>query len=508
MSEHELPEEMLNWPQRAHELLGITPHDDERALKRAYTRLIRRFKPDHHPQQFARIRAAYEELLQQIAWRAKCTSSEPEEILPLDRLFRPNPPPAPRTNPEVPAPELRDAEVPAQELETDSEADSDVDSDDVTSARESLSAPASEQNAADDPDAAWEVACEGEFATGYRRLVNLRQTHRGDETLCARLYWLLRLIPELDSDKDCSEWLVEALQENLEGNVWYLYSEELKRRPELIEAPGNGVLGSTRTSVSQLLTCFTVRWRAAAEVESWILIQRDLRHFRTVLLNDATITWGRLLFLAVDLAAWSSNVDAYELVQTCGKELDELTELQLDLCHEYERHDIVREIARSRNSNRNWPFSPTVIALVRAAWLNDYDEIRPLAQHIVADWVQDPHAALGTLEGLKKRDQALFYQLRSVIQNLDLSDSWRDDDEQRVEMSQVAADFLQTYSGLGYQKLRPKLLEFCIEQHLTLPDVQGVFHSQPLRYVTITAEMLAQDLPLNVLLHGIAAFWS
>ena len=41
---------------------GLEPGFDRTALKRSYNRLIRRFKPEKHPAEFQRIRAAYEEL--------------------------------------------------------------------------------------------------------------------------------------------------------------------------------------------------------------------------------------------------------------------------------------------------------------------------------------------------------------------------------------------------------------------------------------------------------------
>src|SRR6185436_13154599 len=41
---------------------GLAEGFDRRELKRSYNQLIRRFKPEKHPQEFQRIRAAYEQL--------------------------------------------------------------------------------------------------------------------------------------------------------------------------------------------------------------------------------------------------------------------------------------------------------------------------------------------------------------------------------------------------------------------------------------------------------------
>lgn len=49
-------------PDRAREFFGLPEDFDATALKRAYTALVRRFKPERHPEEFQRIRAAYERL--------------------------------------------------------------------------------------------------------------------------------------------------------------------------------------------------------------------------------------------------------------------------------------------------------------------------------------------------------------------------------------------------------------------------------------------------------------
>jgi len=44
-------------------LLGVTRNDDRQAVKQAYARLIRQYKPEKHPAEFQRIRQAYERIL-------------------------------------------------------------------------------------------------------------------------------------------------------------------------------------------------------------------------------------------------------------------------------------------------------------------------------------------------------------------------------------------------------------------------------------------------------------
>ncbi len=60
-----------NWnllPHSPAEFFGLTEPIDRKALKRAYTNLIKRYKPEQHPAEFQRIRAAYEALDSEIRY--------------------------------------------------------------------------------------------------------------------------------------------------------------------------------------------------------------------------------------------------------------------------------------------------------------------------------------------------------------------------------------------------------------------------------------------------------
>jgi curved DNA-binding protein CbpA len=43
-------------------VLGLPPDSDDEAIRRRYLELVRQFSPEHHPDRFAAIRAAYESL--------------------------------------------------------------------------------------------------------------------------------------------------------------------------------------------------------------------------------------------------------------------------------------------------------------------------------------------------------------------------------------------------------------------------------------------------------------
>src|SRR3954453_7912244 len=62
-------------PREPVRFFGVGEGFDRRELKRAYNELIRRFKPEKHPQEFQRIRAAFEQIDSGIRYGLEISSS-------------------------------------------------------------------------------------------------------------------------------------------------------------------------------------------------------------------------------------------------------------------------------------------------------------------------------------------------------------------------------------------------------------------------------------------------
>src|SRR5271165_2664784 len=46
----------------AYQVMGLAADSDDTAIRRRYLELVRQFPPEHHPEKFTAIRAAYESL--------------------------------------------------------------------------------------------------------------------------------------------------------------------------------------------------------------------------------------------------------------------------------------------------------------------------------------------------------------------------------------------------------------------------------------------------------------
>ena len=164
MTDH-LPASRDDWPADPFELLGIPRDIDARDARRAYTRLARRFKPEHNPLEFQLIRAAYDAVL-------ACIGDE--SSVPFAGITQP----------------------------------------DFVGSRavgHSQSAPTSDL--ASDFDRHWSGVCSDEDATdSYQALCQLVE-ERTEDTAGAyvRLHWALAISPELDETRQPIDWLVTCL---------------------------------------------------------------------------------------------------------------------------------------------------------------------------------------------------------------------------------------------------------------------------------------------------------
>lgn len=48
-----------------YEVLGLPADSDDETIRRRYLELVRQYSPEHHPEKFAQVRAAYEQLRDQ-----------------------------------------------------------------------------------------------------------------------------------------------------------------------------------------------------------------------------------------------------------------------------------------------------------------------------------------------------------------------------------------------------------------------------------------------------------
>lgn len=228
----ELPDDPREWPTDPFRLLGVDWPTTEPDLKRAYTRLIRRFKPEHHPEQFRLVRDAYENALERVKWYSHFAE-----------------PPGVESNPFTPPIEVSSEEAPA---------------------RREPSPPSPEEEA-------WALATAKQEAEAYSRLLDLNRARPDSAELALRLYWLLAVHPSLDAARTRHDWLAMALtRSRLTGPAVELYRRELDVNPEAALFGPYVRLLDLSANRSDLLGVARHRLVAAGLSRAWNVVDIDL----------------------------------------------------------------------------------------------------------------------------------------------------------------------------------------------------------------------------------------
>lgn len=264
----ELPNDLREWPADPYELLGVDYYVDARTARKAYLRLVRRFKPDFHPDHFQRIREAYDTVLAQLSYHAAHQSDEGTRTL----VFNASDTWEPRHDRSSPSP----------------------------------------------LDEAWDDAVAGSEREAYAKLVRLYERGESVSDACLRLYWLLKAAPELDASASPCHWLVEGLCETqLTGPMHDLYEREIATSPEEAASSRCAKLLAVEAEPGRLYDYIQTRWRACDRLGDFLRISADLELLKERFAYQQESIWYRLLLLAANHLAWGDEdaVGHFEHIQ-------------------------------------------------------------------------------------------------------------------------------------------------------------------------------------------------
>jgi hypothetical protein len=446
-----LPDDPARWPTDPHELLGVPrevgPHD----LRRAYTRLIRTYKPEQFPEQFRRIRAAYEAALRLAEFLAGAACGlATQEPLPLSR-------------------ERQAAFDPAE-----------------------------------DANALWELAAAGHEARAYAGLVDLFRRRPDQPDLPLRLYWLLALNPELDAGSDPCAWLADALRlGRLAGPAAELFRRELDERPAAAVAAAESIL-TIDAPTDRLAGFLAVHAAAAAGLGQWDLVRGDLDRGRERVRPTDENSWLRLVLAVIDQVAWAAvdptggtaNPDA--LLAECRREVAALGHMAIQQAEAFDRLDYLLAAASQWAWMRlNATLPPELLDLLPAAWVKPFAEVRPRVADLLAKIVEAPQSWLRHLDQLAARSPTALSFFGSLLaQYQDRLAEPPPVPHDPADLARLAAECLQNDGRWDYPSLRPRLLAFCLREAVGADLVaavgpavddrlaQAIAADWPLRYVT------------------------
>jgi hypothetical protein len=516
MGDSRLPENLNQWPHDPFELLGVNHASSRRDVKRAYAQLIRVYKPEHFPDQFRRIRDAYELLDQRLAWMESAGLAE-EVVTPI---------PADRSD-STPGRDTPDNNTPGSGAMGDGPRDAAPE--DATGHEEPAeAAPREPSSAASSPrDDLWQKARHGDLAEAYQHYSQLARSGRADDEVFVRLFWMLRLTQEIDPVRDAREWLVAGMQQfGLRGRLPELY------RCELLDDPGEALSGRCDAvlrcagHLGLLTELLIARWQGAARLQQWEKIAEDLGSLRGRL-QDESAVWGRLLLAAIDHLAWAPRGRHHETFLACLEEIEQVAEHSLPIAAELNQRDNLRDLVEAceqLKSMTNLPLEwrKSLRALLVISWNQPLDYFRHRLLEVLAPLAQNPIVGLEWLDRLAARCGPALHRLGTLIVML-ASQSGLGREAPPPEVLRIRLiEFLLAVSKSRYpdrwmrwmkaarqrdRSGRLELLMFCLDESLTMQQMTNLLASG-LRQDLAQFLAPAGSAPLHFICLAYQAFWA
>jgi hypothetical protein len=437
MSDSHLPEDIDRWPTDPFELLGLTFGASTADVRRAYTRLIRIFKPEHAPEEFRRIRDAYETATQWTKWRQRSGEAEPNAD---------GDPAAQSRSPD--GSELTDHILPDGPRPTDQP---------------------TEGNGGEHPDAAWRQALAGDLPTAYKFFLRPQQRCGSNDEPFLRLYWLLRVSPQLDTQRQPCDWLATGLRHaGLRGRLLELYLAAIELAPEEAATPRCQRLLDEATGSDRLVDFLDGRWRALGRLERWDLLGADLAAVREKLAGDPE-TWANLMLRAIDTLAWADTFEARELRDQSRRELEQSAGGNFAMHHALDQCEFLLETAQAFAETLpylNAEIGARLHDLLRYRAGQPSEMVRLRLLEFLAPLIEDPSHGLAVLDDLRSRASPLLHSLGTLIDSVGGADSATPDDA--VLWRHLTR--VSPWQRLGsYGKLRLEIVSLSADYDLDLP---------------------------------------
>jgi hypothetical protein len=427
VSASHLPDDLAAWPADPFAVLGVRPGVDAKELRRAYTSLIRVFKPEHRPDHFRRIREAFE-----FAQRHST-------------YFRFEP----QVEPEPPADPTTDADAPA-------------------GSRPRIVLP----------DDLWQRAVRGEIAEAYQGLRTEveRSPNRADNY--ARLYWLATTDPELDSDRPAAEWLTRGLSAaGFPGMLLELYRGELLNNPAEAGSPRAAKLMSESHPPDGVATLTRHRWQAFARLGRWSSIADEFDTARQLLAADESAWLG----LVIDLRTWIAfdrdDLVAGGLARMASAEARSMEHLALRQGGLFDQLDWLKAVGRSCERLRQIDRRAATLAdLLRDSWLLPAELIRGPMEAALARISDDPFGWVEVFDRGRRDVIAALNQFGNLLEHYqaaaridaELPHSW-------ATLRRLATDALGD-PGQSLGLFRGRALRLCLDECVDPQLIRTAFH--------------------------------
>lgn len=508
-----LPADVNDWPTDPQLLLGVSSEISRRDLKRAYARLIKKYKPEHAPEEFRRVRAAYEKLDQQLEWREEHelrrrlfedeseSSSEDRQTRPSGAITSDN-----NSRNDVIPPQTSATEPGAFDLDTG-------EADQIHTGQQGK-----DRNRQKNPDELWQWALDGgDLQRVYAELLDWRRRRSPTEIDFARLYWLTTLVPDLEPDRDPCTWLIEGLRHHRSSHqLFEMLETEVRRRDGQVPAVLEDSLIDPGDVAWRRVNFAELRWFAARRQGRFDVINQDFQSLKRAFLDEPD-QWLRLLNVGLRHVVITHSVG---LLEELRQEVQQAPSQAGDnwiwdsLDYDLALHQVWSQgtdILGTASTGGVTLRLQAILDLIETTWQMPVPDARESVLQFSQELAEFSERSLLELAIIEQRARPLLRRIQELFaQQLSLAGvDYRTD--LTLPVQQELERFIRDSFPIGScDNLNTIVMEYCLFQAVTPHDISRALSQMtvevPDEYFAI-AEKLTTNLALNCVVDANRLLW-
>ena len=491
MAESHLPEDLNLWPIDCYRILAVSRDVVSLEAKRAYTKLIKIFKPEQFPDQFRRIREAYEQVLRNLEYQ-NLIKRDMNALSPVEPIL--SHPLAPTSQSEsIPPPvlqglnETKDVDTEAVPVEP-TQANSRHSSHDI------------------DISVVWEQAIQGNYERAYLKLLDMLNVNKNAE-IFSLLYWLLTLDCNLDCSRKASDWLIEGIKHTRdEYSLCELLMREVQVDPNLVYSREYELLllEPVVDNIKQQL--YTSRWMNIRNRGDWSRLAADLKTIQTTFARQSLDQWLHLLFIASDSVAWIDKKNKYfYLWDQIASELQENLSWKSNVSYLFEHYDLLALIRKEwLFPQSRLPEMKQLLQLIASGWRNSLVQFQGQLFQILGLVDENPKHWFHFFDRLHTRSYYLFYAFAYIFScaesllNTGPESQNETDDEEKFLM--IVQRFIAWASARKLRNPMMNILAFCQKESVDPAHIVFILENYEIKGISKKHKKILTELCSNKIL--------
>ncbi|MCA9058431.1 MAG: J domain-containing protein [Planctomycetaceae bacterium] len=469
MTDH-LPDDPDHWPINPRDLLNVSANADRSEIRRAYTVLLRRFRPEKYPRQFQRIREALETLLEELKFADNNANPAADPSFQMSLPWQPS---------DRPGPHRPTA---------------------TTGAGGSSHSPTQQVSAA--ANALWDEYTRHPTQQCVRRLFDLVQSHHKDVTIFLMGYWMAKFTPDLCGELQAIDWIRLGLQHiGTSEDLVALLIQEADEDRSLTNPESDDEFAALIRNPGLRSRYLLTRWTRLARFGAWKQLANEYSGEQRSLAFSHPDVWFHLSSRVFEISVFARSSHGTALATLSWAEMQSVASGPQH-ADQQDYADVLAMVASLFKSGYSSGDRQFDRLLIDASLLTPHD-FRLRVMGIVATFVDNPQRLLALVTMLMHRFPESIWLLHhySNARMSPPSDSALSPQSDPA-LSRAVEFFCARNRHLQYQELREELVEFCRTECIPVSAffqlVQQLCHQKDMIGPFDQIGWLAEDLPLHL----------